>query len=639
MKRLFVLFFLFVVLCVPSVATEIEQTPTVIDIDPGDYSSTMTAGETQVLSPTAIYDSAEIVSEPIFIFESTDPAIAKINALGRITAISEGTTNIRITCEDVTVSFDLTVQLLKIVEIDLGEYQKIMQPDTTQVLSPSAIYSIPNAAADTVYTYTSSNEDVATINALGRITALSEGRTTITVSSDDCEASFRLRVQTDDVVDLDLGEYQQSMVVGATQVLSPTAIYDNPEATQTPIFDYESDDECIASINALGRITGITPGKTRIFVSCEGISKSIDITVKSNEITDLDIEDHEDELEVGKTLALSVTLIPNDLQDKKAAFYSSAPEIATVNENGRITGIAPGKVTITVCCDDVEKTVPLTVKNKTDGITVKEPYVVLKPGNEHKIATTVAPKSAPQALTYHCLDTVIASVSSDGVICAISPGSTSVLISNGDQKAVVSVIVNENTEQSEETPTAEDSTAPSKKPTLHLTKEILSEASNKTFYVYTEDLPIVSQEVLLALYGTNKSLSIDCGNYSMTILGKEIKNAKNEVLTSIPFTETEDGISFLLNEGNQLPGAVLLSLNTSEPYRFLYLYNSALGKWQQLNSYRSGIMTLDTAGQYMLTVKKLTLSELNWWIISACLLAVVILFCIYVVIKKKYWFW
>lgn len=60
----------------------------------------------------------------------------------------------------------------------------------------------------------------------------------------------------------------------------------------------------------------------------------------------LDITDQE--LEVGQTLELTATIAPEDASDKSVIWSSSDAIIASVNENGLVTGLSEGSVEITV---------------------------------------------------------------------------------------------------------------------------------------------------------------------------------------------------------------------------------------------------------------------------------------------------
>ncbi|KAB1435916.1 Ig-like domain-containing protein [Candidatus Galacturonibacter soehngenii] len=76
------------------------------EIDLGDYQSEMLVGEKQLLSVTVLPTN---VTDQTVIYQSSDQGVATINGMGRITAISKGTTQITATCGSIQNEFSLTV--------------------------------------------------------------------------------------------------------------------------------------------------------------------------------------------------------------------------------------------------------------------------------------------------------------------------------------------------------------------------------------------------------------------------------------------------------------------------------------------------------------------------------------------------
>ena len=71
--------------------------------------------------------------------------------------------------------------------------------------------------------------------------------------------------------------------------------------------------------------------------------------------------------------------MPEKATDKTLSFKSSNKEIATVDNNGKVTGVASGNATITVMAEDT-KTVTAVIKIKVNKPTVKYTTYVQKTG-------------------------------------------------------------------------------------------------------------------------------------------------------------------------------------------------------------------------------------------------------------------
>ncbi len=65
------------------------------------------------------------------------------------------------------------------------------------------------------------------------------------------------------------------------------------------------------------------------------------------DVTSVKLDRTSAEIEIGETMALEVTVEPENASDKTVTWSSDKPEVATADENGRVTGVAEGTATIT----------------------------------------------------------------------------------------------------------------------------------------------------------------------------------------------------------------------------------------------------------------------------------------------------
>ena len=331
-------------------------------------------------------------------------------------------------------------------EIDLGNYQTEMVVGEKQLLD---VTILPENACVQGITYSSSNTQVAIINGMGRITAVGSGETVITVACGEVLSNFTLNVREENgqiaVTELDLGDCPRQITVGASQILNIAVIPAN--ATETN-FIYKSDNEAIATVNELGRLTGHAIGSVEITVICGNVEKTFKVSVVEDTsnvaVKDIEIQDYEEELNVGSTMTISAMVLPTNATDTNITYSSSNPEIATVNSFGQVKGVSPGMVTIAVCAGSVVKYVSLIVIVETNAIQLNSNYEILKPGEKFQIKATVLPQGTEENIKYKSIDASIASVSEDGIVTANRCGGTAVIVSNGNFQVSMSVIVNEN---------------------------------------------------------------------------------------------------------------------------------------------------------------------------------------------------
>ena len=441
-----------------------------------------------------------------------------------------------------------------------------------------------------------------------------------------------------EVEEIVLGAYYAEMNVGTQQQLHPTVLPENAAVQQVSI---ASEDTNVVQVDENGIVSAVGAGTTRVRIAVGSVEAFYTITVHpdpSTVIADLDISAQTTDLKVGETVSLQIAIMPQSAQVSSVTFTSSNNGVATVNSFGKVTAVGPGTARITVAADSVSRSIDIHVGVKNESITASPSYVVLKPGESVTVKGTVRPSSAPQSLTFRSLDSSVATVSGSGRITAVGVGSTSVILSNGYSQGVVTVIVNQNTSEASSSSGGEQGGSTEVPSVENLADKIRSGADDAVFEVDAKDLDVFTSDILAALHGTNKTLTVKGGNYTISVNGADLRTAASELSTNVVFTETKDGYLFAMNDGGSLPGRVTI-VPEGIPGKYLYLYNNSLDKWQQLNTFEDGVITLDTAGLYLIAPKKFTLWGVNWWIIGACAAAVVACAVAYIVVKKRYWFW
>lgn len=159
-------------------------------------------------------------------------------------------------------------------------------------------------------------------------------------------------------------EYSLKLGVGAYRgVVATTNIADGK-------LIWTSDDENVATVSSSGKITATGIGQTTVKVAVEGtaISRSIKVTVTDNYVSVMGItfDSHTASFRANESVALTYKFetMPDNGKaptNSKVTFTSSNPEIATVDVDGNVTGVAEGTATITVTTEDGSYTDECTV--------------------------------------------------------------------------------------------------------------------------------------------------------------------------------------------------------------------------------------------------------------------------------------
>lgn len=125
---------------------------------------------------------------------------------------------------------------------------------------------------------------------------------------------------------------------------------------------WTTEDAEIATVTAGGKVTGVGVGKTYIKASVKvgevNVSRRVLVDVKLNHVSVMGIAfgTHSDTVRVNdyKVVKYAFETAPADKNpsNSKVTFTSSDPAVATVDADGKVTGVAVGTATITVTSDD-----------------------------------------------------------------------------------------------------------------------------------------------------------------------------------------------------------------------------------------------------------------------------------------------
>ena len=226
----------------------------------------------------------------------------------------------------------------------------------------------PDNATNKNVTWSSGNEDIATVDNGGKVTAQGVGETMITVTTEDGQKTAECVVTVIEKSDpepeeipvesVELDVQNVILKIGETTTLTATITPDN--ATNKNV-TWSSENEDIASVNN-GIVTAVGPGETMITVTTEDGEKTAECTIlviepEPEEIhvekVELNLQDIS--LEIGEKATLVAVITPNDATNKNVTWASEDENIASVEE-GIVTAIRPGETTITVTTEDGEKT-------------------------------------------------------------------------------------------------------------------------------------------------------------------------------------------------------------------------------------------------------------------------------------------
>ena len=119
-------------------------------------------------------------------WSSSDSSVATVDNNGKVTAVSEGQATITVTTNDggFTDTCQVTVnqKIIHVTSVSLNKGSLTLDEGDSDTLAATVL---PENATDKSVTWTSSDSSVASVDNNGKVTAVSEGQATITVTTND----------------------------------------------------------------------------------------------------------------------------------------------------------------------------------------------------------------------------------------------------------------------------------------------------------------------------------------------------------------------------------------------------------------------------------------------------------------------
>lgn len=321
-------------------------------------SITLEVGQTEKLSVSD--DAGNAVSA---VFSSDDEAVATVAEDGTVTAVKAGTATITAKVNDST---SLTCSVTVTGEPAPIEYDYALNYSSLTMREGEQKQLFVNVSPEKQITPEWSVEDdtVASISVNGTVSALKEGKTTITAKVDGKTLTCEVTVQAEYIYTLDCTKLTiQEKSTRQLNILTAPALEDGDTL---PAFDWDSTDDEVVTVSDTGLLTAVGAGDATVTATYGSIVLACEVTVAEIEysyilnMTSLNLKEGDEE-------TLSVISYP--AQDNLSVEWTtSAASVATV-ENGVVTAVGGGYAVITATVDGQKLTCAVNVEYTDPKVT------------------------------------------------------------------------------------------------------------------------------------------------------------------------------------------------------------------------------------------------------------------------------
>lgn len=265
---------------------------------------------------------------------SSDKEVATVDETGLVTAVGAGEADVTVSVSDANISSTTHV---KVVITPTG----VEAPDSIELVTNGenskalGAKMTPEDATEVKLAYESSDENVATVDENGVVTAVADGECVITT-------------------------YVIADIPATAESAEAKPVVDEVASSEAEVADSAADSE--APDNAAASKPEDTTDSS-FGVVPDGLSAETKVTV-TTKVEQIALSKTEGVLTVGNSVTITATVTPDNATNATVNWTSSDEKVATVDSNGKVTAVAAGNATIKATSEsdgDVSADYALTV--------------------------------------------------------------------------------------------------------------------------------------------------------------------------------------------------------------------------------------------------------------------------------------
>ena len=385
-------------------------------------------------------------------WESFNEDVAPIES-GLAVSVGEGKTDITATLDEVKSDpHTLTVapRLESIV---------VTSEDTTMVIGQTMQFRAEGTYTDgnerditSLVEWTSSEEEVATVDAAGLVTSIGKGSTKITATFDTVTSEARLTVRKLELISATL--LSPEIALGETEQLIATGIFAEGSEDITSMVVWSSSDETVATIDSTGLVTSIGEGTTEITARLgEKTSDPQILTVGPPRLESIGVEPAEAAIALGQPLQYTAMGTYEDATTaditSRVTWQSSDTTVATIDSTGLVTSLSEGTIEITATLGEITSAPQTLTVGQPGLISIRvtpADTTTIAPGDSLQYVATGtytdgSEREATSSADWSSSDETVATIDSAGLAKALLEGETKITATVEDVSGEAMLIV------------------------------------------------------------------------------------------------------------------------------------------------------------------------------------------------------
>ena len=377
--------------------------------------------------------------------------------LAKIETPGIGTAEITVTCDNVSAKCIVTVTPVFTKSITLNKSSLELEVKSTAQLTAKVL---PEDATNKKVKWSSSADSIASVDDTGKVKAHAVGTATITATSTDgsnLTADCIVTVPEVPAKSISISCATKSLKVG--QIVKVFSSIKPSTATDKTLTWISHDENILkiykdetADVEFLGfeiaLLEAVGVGEAWIEAkTSNGISAYETITVSPAQVESIELTAEQESIKVGETTTINAAVFPENATNKTLSWDSNDESIATVDQNGIVTGVGVGATDINARATDGSDCIQAIRIHVTP--TPVESLMIEPTGSTTLQATQsvqliakIHPEnSTTRTATWSSSDESVATVDQNGIVTAHSTGSATITATAEGKSAYIDIIV------------------------------------------------------------------------------------------------------------------------------------------------------------------------------------------------------
>ena len=327
----------------PPVATTVNISPASVDLS--------SFGETLQLTATVLDQNGQPFAGAPVSWAIDDNSVATVDAGGLVTAVQNGSATVSATSSSASGTASVTVaQRLARIDVSPAADTLFAVGDSLQ-LTAEPLDANGNPVQDATITWSSEDDAVATVDSNGLVTAAGNGTANITAAAGEASGAAAVTV-SQVIVGMDVAPAATTLFsLGDTVRLVAAGVDANGHSGPIPTVTWMSENDAVAAVDSTGLVTAVGTGSTDVFATSGELRDSAGVTV-AQLASRVRVTPAVDTLNaVGDTVRLSAVALDrngHEVEDTDYIWSAPHPFVVTVDDNGLVTAVGPGRGEIRV---------------------------------------------------------------------------------------------------------------------------------------------------------------------------------------------------------------------------------------------------------------------------------------------------